>query len=81
MFYFRTATEYMMRVAVKEAIIFILMDTMKTWYEEKNVKCMSTEIDASQIPGRGVNIIIDDEWTSNITKCNLSYELNLHKVQ
>ncbi|XP_046566295.1 uncharacterized protein LOC124274965 [Haliotis rubra] len=55
------ATDYLMYVGVKEAIVFILMNVMNKTYEEVNLECMSTEFDASQVPGRGVHITVDDE--------------------
>ncbi|XP_048236369.1 uncharacterized protein LOC124117280 [Haliotis rufescens] len=55
------ATDYLMYVGVKEAIIYILMDVLNKPYEEVNYECKSTEFDASQVPGRGVHITVDDE--------------------
>ncbi|XP_071079984.1 uncharacterized protein [Haliotis cracherodii] len=55
------ATDYLMYVGVKEAIIHILMDVLNKPYEEVNYECKSTEFDASQVPGRGVHITVDDE--------------------
>ncbi|XP_048243128.1 uncharacterized protein LOC124110689 [Haliotis rufescens] len=55
------ATDYLMYIGVKEAIILILMDVLNKTYEEVNRGCKSTEVDVSQVPGRGVHITVDDE--------------------